>query len=67
MQSQSLQVQKANLYEVQTSEQELSAIQDGEILMKIEKYALTTNNITYAVSGSKLRYWIFFRLMKLGA
>lgn len=60
MQSQSLQVQKANLYEVQSAGQELSSLEDGEVLMKIEKYALTTNNITYAVSGSKLRYWDFF-------
>lgn len=60
MQNYSLQVQKDNLYEVQSSAQELSDLQDGQILMKIQKYALTTNNITYAVSGSKLRYWEFF-------
>jgi len=60
MQNQSLQVQKANLYEVQSSQQDMQELQDGEVLMKIEKYALTTNNITYAVSGSKLRYWDFF-------
>jgi hypothetical protein len=32
----------------------------GEILLEIEKYAFTANNITYAILGDDLRYWNFF-------
>lgn len=32
----------------------------GEILVKIEKFAYTANNITYAVAGDQIGYWQFF-------
>lgn len=35
-------------------------MEDGEVLMKIEKYVLIINNIIYVVSGFKLCYWDFF-------
>jgi len=35
-------------------------IGDGEILAKIERFAVTANNITYAVAGDRLGYWQFF-------
>ncbi len=42
---------------VGSSEPELTA---GQILLEIEKYALTANNITYAVVGDGFGYWNFF-------
>jgi hypothetical protein len=36
------------------------ALADGQILLEIEKYALTANNITYAVVGDGFGYWNFF-------
>ena len=33
---------------------------DGEVLFRIDRYALTSNNISYAVSGDALGYWKFF-------
>ena len=33
---------------------------DGDILVKIDKFAYTANNITYAVAGDMLGYWQFF-------
>lgn len=33
---------------------------DGQILLEIEKYALTANNITYAAVGDGFGYWNFF-------
>lgn len=53
-------VNKQNIYQVKQAEQTLRALEDGEILFKIHQYALTTNNITYAVSGFTLKYWEFF-------
>ncbi len=35
-------------------------IGDGEILLKIDRFAVTANNITYAVAGDRLGYWQFF-------
>lgn len=33
---------------------------DGEILVKITRFAFTANNITYAATGDLLGYWQFF-------
>ena len=36
-------------------------IAPGEVLMKIDRFALTTNNITYAAFGeAQMKYWSFF-------
>lgn len=32
----------------------------GEVLVKIDKFAFSANNITYAVAGDQLGYWQFF-------
>lgn len=53
-------VDKQNIYQVNNRTEPLKALKQGEIRFKIQKYALTTNNITYAVSGFKLKYWDFF-------
>lgn len=33
---------------------------DGEIRCRIDRFALTANNITYAAHGGDMRYWDFF-------
>lgn len=35
-------------------------IEAGEVLFRIDRFALTANNITYAVAGESLGYWRFF-------
>jgi len=35
-------------------------IADGEVLLRVDRLALTSNNVTYAVLGEALRYWQFF-------
>lgn len=35
-------------------------LQDGEVLLQLERFALTTNNITYAAFGEAMDYWRFF-------
>ena len=37
-----------------------SALQDGEIRVQVDRFALTSNNITYAAMGEMLQYWQFF-------
>lgn len=33
---------------------------EGQVLARIERFALTANNITYAVAGDMIGYWKFF-------
>lgn len=33
---------------------------DGQVLFRVDRFAFTANNITYAVAGESLRYWDFF-------
>ena len=33
---------------------------EGQILVKIDRFAYTANNITYAATGDVIRYWEFF-------
>ncbi|RJG08092.1 DUF2855 family protein [Noviherbaspirillum cavernae] len=35
-------------------------LKDGEVLLKIGRVAITTNNITYAAFGDVMQYWDFF-------
>ncbi len=44
---------------VETPKEDL-AIKEGEVLVKIDKFAFSANNITYAVAGDMLGYWQFF-------
>jgi Protein of unknown function (DUF2855) len=32
----------------------------GEVLLKIDRFALTSNNITYAAFGERMKYWDFY-------
>jgi hypothetical protein len=33
---------------------------DGEALLRVERFALTSNNVTYAAYGDFMQYWSFF-------
>ena len=37
-----------------------AALSDDALLIKIDRFALTANNITYAVLGDQLKYWQLF-------
>ena len=36
------------------------ALSDNEVLLKVDKFALTANNISYGITGDTLGYWRFF-------
>lgn len=36
------------------------ALADGEVLLRVSRFALTANNVTYAVFGDAMAYWNFF-------
>lgn len=35
-------------------------LKDGEVLLRLDRFAFTANNITYAVAGDMMSYWNFF-------
>ncbi|MEH6634540.1 MAG: DUF2855 family protein [Halioglobus sp.] len=39
---------------------ELPALVDGEVLVAIDKFALTANNVSYAISGDTIGYWGYY-------
>ena len=57
----SLWVKKDDLEQSEWRESETPSLSDGQILLAVEKYALTANNITYAVVGDGFGYWNFFQ------
>lgn len=57
---QSLWVKKDDLEQSRWQESDVPVLAEGQILLGIEKYALTANNITYAVVGDGFGYWNFF-------
>ncbi|MEO9599611.1 DUF2855 family protein [Parasphingorhabdus sp.] len=57
---QSLWVKKDNLVQSEWHESAAPILADGQILLAVEKYALTANNITYAAVGDGFGYWNFF-------
>lgn len=47
-------------YELTETPTENRSIEAGQILVKIDRFAYTANNITYAATGDLIRYWEFF-------
>jgi hypothetical protein len=38
----------------------LGELQDGQVLLQIDRFAFTSNNVTYAAFGEAMQYWNFF-------
>lgn len=55
-----LEIQKSDIRAVRMVDSAPRALVEGEVLLSIEKFALTSNNISYALSGDMLDYWGFF-------
>jgi hypothetical protein len=55
-----LQVRRAEFSESRIVESATPELDDGQVLVRVDKFALTANNVTYALSGDALSYWKFF-------
>lgn len=55
-----LSIDKTDITKVQVVETKARDLQDGEARLTIRRFALTANNITYAVFGDVMAYWAFF-------
>lgn len=54
------QIRKDKLDDTRQVQRDVPALGDGEILVNVDRFALTANNVTYGVVGEKIGYWKFF-------
>lgn len=55
-----LEVDRAKCGETRLVETDLEPLSAGQVRLRIDRFAVTANNITYAVLGDMLGYWDFF-------
>lgn len=53
-------VERGNLRNTKVVERQLAPLAEGEVLVKIDKFGLTANNVSYAVSGDMIGYWKYY-------
>lgn len=53
-------VRRTDLTQTAINETLVSEPREGEVLLEVEAFAVTANNVTYAVVGDQLGYWNFF-------
>ena len=53
-------VQRHDIRQTRWEDTAPPALEDGAVRMRIDLFALTSNNITYATLGDSLNYWQFF-------
>ncbi len=55
-----LRIQKDDIHNTSLEEENLSALQDNQVLIKVDAFGLSSNNITYVALGDTFGYWGFF-------
>lgn len=53
-------IKRSDLRDCQWSEHEAAPLADGYARLKVESFAITANNVTYATFGEAMQYWNFF-------
>lgn len=53
-------VKRDDLRECRIAESEPSVPEAGQALLRVDRFGLTANNVTYAVMGEAMSYWNFF-------
>lgn len=51
---------RARFEDMQIDSVPVPVAEDGEVVLALDRFSLTVNNLTYAVFGDELRYWDFF-------
>jgi len=55
-----LQVNRENYHETRIVELQSAPLNENQIRVQIDKFALTSNNVSYAVSGDMIGYWNYY-------
>ncbi|MBJ7353752.1 MAG: DUF2855 family protein [Thermoleophilaceae bacterium] len=53
-------VARDDIARTKTAAREFPVLGDGEVLLELERFGLSANNITYATLGDAMGYWRFF-------
>jgi hypothetical protein len=53
-------IKRDDLRDCRITEVETGELEQGQALLRVDSFGLTTNNITYAVFGEAMSYWEFF-------
>jgi hypothetical protein len=53
-------VERSNLAKTSIEATTQPTLEDGQALIRVDRYTLTANNITYGVAGDMIGYWQFF-------
>lgn len=59
-------VKHTDMTALKTVDTTLPALKDGEIMVRIDTFALTANNVSYGLSGDLIGYWKFFPTFEEG-
>ena len=59
-QSTELWVDRKNLRNTRIVSSVIPSLRDGEVLVAIDQFALTSNNVSYAISGDTIGYWGYY-------
>lgn len=55
-----VQVRKNTITEHRLVNRPTPDLADGDVLLRVDRFAVTANNVTYAVFGDAMNYWNFF-------
>jgi hypothetical protein len=55
-----LEVRRDDLRLTRVATEFLPALSDGQAMLRIQRFGLSSNNVTYGATGDALRYWEFF-------
>jgi hypothetical protein len=55
-----VEVRRKAFGETRVTSRPVPGLAEGEVLAQIERFALTANNVSYALSGDMIGYWKFF-------
>src|SRR4051794_33332062 len=55
-----VEVDRKQLSEITAHDRPSAELADGSARIRIDRFALTSNNVTYAVFGEAMQYWSFF-------
>ena len=55
-----LEIRRSSIGDAEVHEEPITELADGEIRLRIDRFAVTANNVSYAGAGDLLGYWDFF-------
>jgi hypothetical protein len=55
-----IQVRMSKITEHRVEHHDTAPLVDGQVLIRVDRFSITANNVTYAAFGDAMKYWNFF-------